>query len=590
MNGKAGTARLRASTPGPPAGRRLLLAAAAAALLACGCRAVAPVAAIATVSPSSSAPARASLIPGAREARREGARLERRGVDASVDRYYEATVRAAAALNTATATNPHGGDLDAIRELYNESLGDCLRAAQRFGRIDAKSALVVNGPAGSATVPIRHVGFIWKADDFGRLVHPCEVPRNPSAHAPTDFPGLGAGVAVERPNPRMERQDEFLPRTAVFNATAVLRPDLDAWLGDGPARPPSDVLELYDPLRTPTVSFGPSPALPLHADLGLAIARARQIQEARGPYALAGFAMPERMLAQADIRMLEPYQPGKAPILLVHGLLDDPFLFNDMLIALQRTPGFLDRHQLWVFRYPTGVTFIRSASILRKQVEKISATLDPAAVDPAMSGWTLVGYSMGGLLCRLQVSWSGDAVWDEVATRPLEQLKMSDASRRTVRDLFFFEPSPRIRRVIFIATPHDGASPTIAAASWLATRIVQRPADTRQLVEEVDRANPGVLRPSVRNLPSSVDALAAYSPLLPAIRKLPYNPAVRLHTIAGTGVHAADRGRGDLVVPLSSAHVDEAESEHHVRATHSNIYYQRDTIDEVRRILGFAAP
>ena len=63
-----------------------------------------------------------------------------------------------------------------------------------------------------------------------------------------------------------------------------------------------------------------------------------------------------------------------------------------------------------------------------------------------------------------------------------------------------------------------------------------------------------------------------------------YSPAVTIHTIAGTGPHPADGGRGDLVVPLTSAHVDEAVSEHHVRATHSSIYYNTDTIDEVRAI------
>ncbi|MDG3003402.1 esterase/lipase family protein [Paludisphaera mucosa] len=345
-------------------------------------------------------------------------------------------------------------------------------------------------------------------------------------------------------------------------------------------------------MRTRSVAFGADPALPLRADLGVASAQARAIQEERGPFALAGFARPELMLDKADIRMLEPYQKGRSPILLIHGLLDDPFLFNDMIVALQRTPGFLDRHQIWVFRYPTGVTFIRSASILRAKIEEISAAVDPGAADPAMSDWTLLGYSMGGLLTRLQISWSDDAVWNVVSNRPVDGLTMSDDARKTVRNLFFFEPSPRVKRAVFIATPHDGASPEIAVASWLATRIIQRPADTRQLVTEIENANPGALKPGLRDLPSSVDTLASYSPLLPAIRRLTINPEVTIHTIAGTGLHSPEsgRGRGDLVVPLTSAHLDEAVSEHHVRATHSDIYYNRDTIDEVRRILGFADP
>lgn len=577
---------MSADSPGigaPPLRRLLLLA----ALIASGCRTFDPGTSLAPT--ASVRPSKRDLVPLACRARQEGLNLERRGLDAGVDRYYLATVYAAAAVASAAAGPIESEGFGEARDLYNACLLDCLRAGQRFGRLDARSSLLVNGPSGTIAVPIRRSGFVWADEDFARLVDPTSAPRNPSAHADNETPGLGAAVAIERENPKGAGQDEFLPSPAVFNATAVLRPDLEAWLAPS-GRTPADALELYDPLRTPSVAFGPSPALPLHSAPNGAIAVARQRQEERGPFALAGFAMPEQMLSKADIRMLEPYQPGKSPFLLIHGLVNDPFMFNDMVVGLQRTPGFLDRHQLWVFRYPTGVTFIRTAAILRAQIEKISATIDPEGLDPALSDWTLLGYSMGGLLTRLQVSWSGDAIWNEVATRPLDQLRMGDESRRTLRDLFFFEPSPRIRRVIFLATPHDGAAPSIAAASWLTSRIVRRPADTRHLVQEIERNNPGAVRPALRSLPSSVDALAAYSPILPAVRKLPYNPAVEIHTIAGTGFHSPDRGRGDTVVPLASAHVDEAVSEHHVKARHTAIYYNPDTIAQVRRILGLATP
>ena len=69
------------------------------------------------------------------------------------------------------------------------------------------------------------------------------------------------------------------------------------------------------------------------------------------------------------------------------------------------------------------------------------------------------------------------------------------------------------------------------------------------------------------------------------MRQLPFSPAVTLHTIAGYGIHTPERGKGDLVVPLSSAHVDEAVSELWVPAIHINIYYHPETIAEVQRIL-----
>ena len=452
---------------------------------------------------------RDSLVPMARKALREGRRLERQGSDACVDRYYETAVLASAALAAAVED-----DRIAIRDLYNDSLRDCLLAAQEFGRIDPSSHLVVNTPAGSATVPIAHRGFVWRTEDFGRLNEPTRPGLNPSAHSCNNDRGLGADLAVERPNPEASAGDVFLPRTAVFNATAVLRPDLDAWLGSPGSRPPADVLELYDPLRVRTVAFA-ARTWRITADYDAATARAYELQqEGRGSLAIPGFTLPDVMLDKAKITMLEPYQPGKTPVLFVHGLLADPFIFNDLIVALQKTPGFVERFQIWVYSYPTGAPWFRTAAILRDQIRLISTTFDPDGVDPGVQNMVLAGYSMGGLLCRLQVSSSGDALWNLAANRPLASLQMPDEARKLAADLFYFEPAPNIRRVIFMATPHGGASWPTGIAGSIATRFVRRSPDIKELIAQVDRDNPGAMRDSFRDLPSSIDTLMARSPFL----------------------------------------------------------------------------
>jgi len=528
-----------------------------------------------------------SLLPRARAALHAGHRLEHQGSDECVDQYYRAAVYSYAAITlTESVVGTEHPDAALAREIYNESLGDCLRAAQEHGRIDARSHLIVNTPAGSHVVPITHRGFVWKPEDFGRLVDPTRLDRNPNEHGVSTLrPGLGAALAVGRANPNVSASDRFLPRDAAFNATALLRPDLAAWLGPQPAGTPADVLELHDPLRVGTVAIA-GQTLPLAANFGAANALAYKISADRGPFALAGFALPSTVLDKADIRLLEPYQPGKMPVLLVHGLIDDPFLFNDMIVALNRTPGFLERYQIWVFRYPTGITFLRSAALLRADLRDALSTFDPQGHDPALQNVVLVGYSMGGLLCKLQVTSSGDRLWAVAANRPLDGLATSEKTRSFLRDLFYFEPMPMIRRVVFIATPHDGSPVASTLIGKLATRVVQRPSDAEEIITQIDRDNPGALRPFlVRRVPSSIDVLAADNPLLPAMRQLPFSPRVTLHTIAGQGIHSPDRARGDLVVPLSSAHLDEAVSEHWIPAIHTNIYYQPTTIAEVQRIL-----
>ena len=526
----------------------------------------------------------ASLVHLAKQTRAEGRRLERRGAVACVDRYYKAVVLASAALESAPTTGDNA-DLLKIRDLYNESLGDCLRSAQAMGRLDPRVGLVVDGPAGSMTVPIAHLGFVWGREDFGKLLAPEDVSRLRNARGRHLHPGLGAGVGVERPNPRVSASDEFLPSVSAFNATAVLRPDLDAWLGAAAgARPPADVLELIDPLRARTIPFA-ARDWPLAANLEVGNARLQEIQEATGTFAIAGFTYPERELDRAGILMLEPFQPGKIPVVLVHGLLADPFIFNEMIIALQRSPGFLDRFQIWVYRYPTGATLLRVAAILRGELGRATAAFDPAGVDPGMQNVSLVGFSLGGLLCRLQISSSGDALWRLIANRPLETLSLSPESRGMAEDLFFFEPVPNVRQVIFLATPHGGVSPALRGAARTASRFIRRPADTEDFIDEADRNNPGALTDTARNLPSSIEALANRGELLPTIRRLPINPHTSLETIAGLGLLGPNHAKGDLVVPLPSAHLAEADAEFWVRAVHNNIYRKPETIATVRRLL-----
>ena len=435
-------------------------------------------------------------------------------------------------------------------------------------------------------MPITHRGFVWKPEDFGRLVDPTRLDPNPNEHGASFLrPGLGADLAVGRTNPKLSPADRLLPRESAFNVTALLRPDLDAWLGGQQSREPADTLEFHDPLRVSTIAIA-GQEFPLAGNFGAANALAYKISAARGPFALAGFALPSTVLERADIRTLEPYRPGKIPLLLVHGLIDDPFMYNDMMVTLNRTPGFLDRYQIWVYRYPTGITFLRSAALLRADLLEAISTLDPQGRDPALQRMVLIGYSMGGLLCKLQVVASGDGIWAEAANRPLDSLVTSEQTRRFLRDIFFFEPLPMVRRVIFIATPHDGSPVASTLVGRFATSVVRRPSDTAEAIAQVARDNPGALRPFLlRRLPSSIDVLVQGNPLLPAMRRLPVSPAVTLHTIAGHGIHSPDRAQGDMVVPLSSAHLDEAVSEHWVPALHTNIYYHPDTIAEVQRIL-----
>ena len=237
-----------------------------------------------------------SLLPRAWSSLDEGHRLEHRDSDESVDRYYEAAVYAFAGWTVASAAmGPEHPDALRARDLYNESLRDCLRTAQEFGRIDPSSHLLVNTPAGSQIVPIVHRGFVWQATDFvppgrpdparpkpqrawsehreARAGRRCR--RGPSQSESLDLgPFLAARGHVQRHRPAPPRPRR-LARAAIGHAS------------------PADVLEFHDPLRVATVAIGGN-TVPLAGNFGAANALAHQISATRGPFALAGFALPAR--------------------------------------------------------------------------------------------------------------------------------------------------------------------------------------------------------------------------------------------------------------------------------------------------------
>ena len=77
--------------------------------------------------------------------------------------------------------------------------------------------------------------------------------------------------------------------------------------------------------------------------------------------------------------MLEPYQPGKIPVLMVHGLWSSPITWMEMFNDLRGDPDLRRDYQFWFYLYPTGQPFWRSATQLR---ERIGATCERQSIRP----------------------------------------------------------------------------------------------------------------------------------------------------------------------------------------------------------------
>jgi len=515
------------------------------------------------------------------DARNAARRAEITGSVRSVDLYYEAAAFAYAGLEA--SADERGGLTNRALALYNDCVDGCLRTGSRFGRLDPRTSLLVDTPAGTIEVPVVHRNFVWPSGDFAKLHNSFPAPINLSQRRPQRRGGVGGTEVIERPNPKLSPSDRFLPCRSFFPATAILRPDLGPWLGRPTVEPNADVLELYDPTRTPGVHLA-GRRFPLAANFDAPLAFAHEAEESRRVIR-EGFRDPDKQLNRVGIELMEPYQPGKIVLLFVHGLRDDPFHFTDLIGSLRSNPSFADHFQVAAFRYPTGDTFLRSAWQLRRGLHELASTFDPGGSDPGIQNLVIVGFSMGGLLAKLQVSHSGDTLWEKASPKPLDALTTDESSRRLLRKMFFFEPVPMVRRVIYIATPHDGASIPTQILGRVYTRILRQPSDTHAIARQLVRDNPDDILPFLKGMPSSLDLMSHERPFLKAMRRIPVNPATRQHTIAGTAYLPDAIARGDGVMSLESAHVDGAASEAWVDAIHTNICTNPAVIVEIERIL-----
>ncbi|MFM8378972.1 MAG: hypothetical protein ACKOB1_06545, partial [Planctomycetia bacterium] len=210
----------------------------------------------------------------------------------------------------------------------------------------------------------------------------------------------------------------------------------------------------------------------------------------------------------------------------------------------------------------------------------------PEGKDPALDRMVLVGHSMGGLHAKMMVVAPGTAIWDSVSSRPFAEVRMRPEVREFVAPLFFFEPLPFVKRVVFIATPHAGSSLASRAVGRVAAVTVRQPPQTAAVYQELVTLNPDTFQGDFeKSVPTTVDILEPESTILGALRGLRPPCWVTMHSVIGNAHRSLVGDGDDCVVPVSSARIGGVVSEIEVPATHTRVHHQPKTVRELERIL-----
>ncbi len=453
-----------------------------------------------------------------------------------------------------------------LRRLYNAAVARLIELepepspGARLGTLDGALELRAGVDSGC-----------WPLDYFDALVpaHRLEISGIRTRHLRS---GAGAALVGVRDNSgRLRPAVPHLPPEGIVHpVSAVLRPGTAGIVE----------LALFNSFDTDTIALGERRAS-LEADFTAPYAyliASSRLHEFRR----TGFFSPDSARTCQGVYMLQPYDPERIPVLMIHGLRSSPLTWRELTNEVWGDPVLRVRYQVWHFLYTTGTPILNNARELRVEMAKIRRQIDPDDGDPATQDIVLVGHSMGGVLAKTVVQSSGDTVWDARFTKPIAALSLEQADREHAEATYFFAPLPWVRRVIFIAAPHRGSEVADSLVGRVGSGLITLPERVSGFAERLLERNPGAMRPGAFSAPSSVDVLSPRHPVLQTLAALPIAEHVTYHSIIGD-LEGGSAGT-DGVVPYSSAHLAGAESEIVIHGDHA-VNESAAAIREVIRIL-----
>ncbi len=299
---------------------------------------------------------------------------------------------------------------------------------------------------------------------------------------------------------------------------------------------------------------------------------------------LAGFFRGDLSLGPSGLLTLSPYQSNRIPLVLVHGTASSVGRWADLVNDLASDPVLRRHFQIWLFQYNTGNPVAYSGWLLRKGIRDLVARFDPGGEAAPLRDLVVLGHSQGGLLTKLLTVDSGDVFWRQVTDQSPEEVDLSPESRELLEGALFVEPSPYVRRVIFLSTPHHGSRLADLGLARLLARMVRSPANLVAAAGDLLENEPE--DEVQRRLHRGDGALGNMSPRSPFIRtlaELPIASGVASHSIIGVRGEPKEES-GDGVVSYRSAHLPGVDSELVIRSGHSS-QANPEVVAEVRRIL-----
>ena len=117
--------------------------------------------------------------------------------------------------------------------------------------------------------------------------------------------------------------------------------------------------------------------------------------------------------------MLEPYDPNKRVIIMLHGLASSPATWVNLTNDIFNDDELRDNYQVWQIFYPTNLPILENRYQIQELLTATYQQTDPSGKDKASRNSVIVSHSMGALIARMMVS-------DDNLANNLDSLRLED--------------------------------------------------------------------------------------------------------------------------------------------------------------------
>lgn len=291
-------------------------------------------------------------------------------------------------------------------------------------------------------------------------------------------------------------------------------------------------------------------------------------------------------LTMPHLYFLEPYNPNKKVLVLVHGLASSPEAWIRLTNDIMGDPVLREHYQVWQVFYSTNMPIIESRFQIHALLTQAFQQVNPKAA--AKKDAVLVGHSMGGIIARLLVS-DADVSKEDLSMMSDRQLAKY---RRipVIQQRLIMQDIPNFNRAIFLAAPHRGTEYADRWFTKVARKIIRLPGaflnaatdsllnedpSLKDLVNELDKG-------LIQNGPSDLSHQSKFIALTQDIQP---RKGLKYHSIMGNTSQSNDPALiTDDIVAYESAHLKQAQSEKIITGGHS-IQETPEAVLELRRIL-----